>query len=68
LPGSDSQFFIKSSLPRHILLIFCNQEDRDKPGKAKEEKDEDPIYDNIDSCFGRRASSGTQPEQGGRLV
>ena len=56
------------SLPAHIFLILCNQGDRDKPGKAKEEKDENPIFDSIDRSSGTRSSPGSQPGQGGRLV
>jgi hypothetical protein len=56
------------SLAHHIFLILCNQEDRETPGEAKEEKDENPIINNIDRSSCHRTSAGTQPGQGGRLV
>jgi hypothetical protein len=65
---ANSQLFIKPSLQGHILLLLFNQEDRETPGMAKEEKDEDPVYDSIDRSPGPRVSAGGQPDQGGRLV
>jgi hypothetical protein len=66
--GANSQLFTKPSLPSHILLLLFNQEERKTPDKAKEEKDENPVFDIIDRSPVPRISAGSHHRQGGCLV
>ena len=65
---ANSQLFTKPSSPGHILLLLFNQEERIMPDKAKEEKDEDPLFDSIDRGPRPRVFVGSQHRQDGRLV